>query len=305
MVARNINSIEQTKHIREDEAGRILGMKRFPSKDKIWEIFHYVIHKGLSVRLLKDFFQFQIARGIVGLFYWFIDGHKLSYKGKEKVRQTYNTQRQMPEPGQTNMVVCDIEGNIVGYEIQEGKGDLKSYILGLDIGLGQGLETKPIKVFDREGDGKEFFSEMVRTNTPFVTWEKNADKEKFKSIPDEKYAIPLELNGKQYSIFEEAKSYSYEYQSFDKNEENQIHQFNLRRIHIWNKTSNKRVSGLAYDPQNILKTFGVGVKCYQISMKNLTGKKWGRRPLIHHYPIGIFLSYARLLVNFRYFLIKN
>jgi hypothetical protein len=37
MVCRNIGSIEQTKHIRKDEARVILGLPQFPGKDKLWE----------------------------------------------------------------------------------------------------------------------------------------------------------------------------------------------------------------------------------------------------------------------------
>jgi hypothetical protein len=254
MVARNIGSIEQTKHVREDEAGIILGIKRFPSKDKIWEMFYQVIHEGLSSRLLKDFFRFQITRGLVGLFYWFIDGHKLGYTGKNKVRQTYNTQRQMPEPGQTNMVVCDLEGNIVDFEIQEGKGDLKRFVQCLDARWEKDMSERPIKVFDREGDGKGFFSGMVRSGSSFVTWEKNADAQKLAQIPDEKYSIKMEVNGKEYGIFEGTKEYTYEYvdnEDFDKKE---THKFKLRRVHLWNKSSNKRTCGLAYDHENKLST---------------------------------------------------
>jgi len=39
MVCRNIGSVEQTKHIRKDEAKVILGLPQFPGKDKLWEWF--------------------------------------------------------------------------------------------------------------------------------------------------------------------------------------------------------------------------------------------------------------------------
>ena len=78
MVCRNIGSIEQTKHVRRDEAMAILGLWQFPGKDKLWEWFYQATGECLSPRLLKDFFRFQIVRGIVNLWLWFIDGHRLA-----------------------------------------------------------------------------------------------------------------------------------------------------------------------------------------------------------------------------------
>ncbi|MBA7515329.1 hypothetical protein ES705_07368 [subsurface metagenome] len=254
MVCRNIGSIEQTKHIRQDEAKVILGLKQFPGKDKLWEWFYQVIQDCLSSRLLKDFFRFQILQGIVNLWFWFIDGHRLSYTGKNRVHHTYNTQRQMPEPGRTNMVVCDLQGNVVDFEIQEGKGDLKSFVVNLDDRWEDDMTEKPIKVFDREGDGIGFFSGMVRKENPFVTWEKHSDSKKLAAIPPELFSISLKFNGKEYEVFEDVKYYTCPYETHEKTGEKEVHKFSLRRIYLWNKSNNKRISGLAYTPRNRLST---------------------------------------------------
>jgi len=254
MVCRNIGSIEQTKHIRKDEARVILGLPQFPGKDKLWEWFYQATGECLSSRLLKDFFRFQIQRGIVNLWFWFIDGHRLGYTGKRKVHHTYNTQRQMPEPGRTNMVVCDLQGNVVDFEIQEGKGDLKSFVLNLDERWEDEIEEKPVKVFDREGDGAGFFSGMVSKGNPFVTWEKHSDSKKLDAMPAELFSISFEINEKKYGVFEDEKKYTYEYETGDKTEEKQVHRFSLRRIYLWNKSTNKRTSGLAYTPHHELST---------------------------------------------------
>jgi len=254
MVCRNIGSIEQTKHIRQDEARVILGLPQFPGKDKLWEWFYLVIQDCLSARLLKDFFRFQILQGIVNLWFWFIDGHGLSYTGKNKVHHTYNTQRQMPEPGRTNMVVCDLQGNIVDFEIQEGKGDLKSFVVNLDERWKNDMMEKPIKVFDREGDGIGFFSSLVRKENPFVTWEKHCDSKKLEAMSAELFSVSLKVNGKEYGVFEEAKDYAFQYGRRGKTGEKKVHKFSLRRIYLWNKSNNKRTSGLAYTPGDRLST---------------------------------------------------
>ena len=55
------------------------------------------------------------------------------------------------EPGRTNMVVCDLQGNVVDFDIQEGKGDLRSFVLNLDDRWEGEIMRKPVKVFDRRG----------------------------------------------------------------------------------------------------------------------------------------------------------
>jgi transposase len=254
MVCRNIGSIEQTKHIRRDEANVILGLPQFPGKDKLWEWFYQATRECLSPRLLKDFFRFQILRGIVNLWFWFIDGHRLGYTGNKKVHHTYNTQRQIPEPGRTNMVVCDLQGKVVDFEIQEGKGDLRSFVLNLDERWEDEIEKKPVKVFDREGDGAGFFSGMVHKENPFVTWEKHCDSKKLDAMPSELFSISLEVNGKEYGVFEDVKDYTYPYETGEKTGEKEVHRFSLRRIYLWNKNTNKRTSGLAYTPHDELTT---------------------------------------------------
>jgi hypothetical protein len=254
MICRNIGSIEQTKHIRKEEAKVILGLPQFPGKDKLWEWFYQATGECLSSRLLKDFFRFQIRRGIVNLWLWFIDGHRLGYTGNKKVHHTYNTQRQIPEPGRTNMVVCDVHGNVVDFEIQEGKGDLKSFVAGLDDRWEGEVEEKPIKVFDREGDGAGFFSSMVGKENPFVTWEKHSDSKKLDAMPAELFSTSFEVNRKEYGVFEDEKKYTYEYEAGENTGEIEVHKFSLRRIYLWNKSSNKRTSGLAYTPHDEVST---------------------------------------------------
>ena len=131
MAARNIRSIEQLKNVRLRESGILLGIGKIPSKPLVWEWFYRAAEKQISNRLKINFFRYQLSKGIVGIWLWFIDGHLLPYTGKAKMHQAYNTQRRMPCPGQTNMVTCDAKGQIVDFEIQEGKGNLREHIIAL------------------------------------------------------------------------------------------------------------------------------------------------------------------------------
>lgn len=243
MAARNIRSVEQLKNIRSREAGLVLGLGRLPCRPKIWEWFYGAAHRGISRTLLCDYFRGQLRAGLVGLWLWFTDGHLLPYTGKESVRFAYHTQRRMPAPGQTNMVTCDSSGRVVDFEIQEGKGDLRSHILAMGRKWAGEIGQHPVMVFDREGHGAPFFSALVRDGIPFVTWEKNADAAELAGVSSDRFLEEFEFNEKQYSVFEEEKSYRHTPEDASESP----HSFKLRRIYVWNKSSRRRVCGLAWD----------------------------------------------------------
>jgi len=247
MTTKNIRSVEQLKNVRLKEAGAILGIGKLPSLPKIWEWFYNAAEKNVSINLLRDYYRFQIRSGLVGVWQWFTDGHLLPYTGKDKVHHSYNTQRRMPVPGQSNLVTCDINGNIVDFEIQEGKGDLKSRISELRKKWEKEIPEGPIMVFDREGSGKSFFLSLIQAECSFVTWEKHTDKKKLEAIEAEQFSGSFIFNTKEYSVFEENKQY-------DHKEDDKTHTFSLRRISIWNRQTDKRVCGLAWDKDNRLDT---------------------------------------------------
>jgi hypothetical protein len=243
MAARNIRSVEQLKNVHSREGGLVLGLRKLPSRPKIWEWFYRAAERRISSVLLGDYFRHQLRTGLTGLWLWFADGHLLPYTGKESVRYGYNTQRRMPVPGQTNMVTCDITGRVVDFEIQEGKGDLQSYVLATGSKWVKEIGGHPVMVFDREGHGAPFFSALVNDGIPFVTWEKHTDAAKLAAIEPDRFQEEFELNGKRYSVFEEEKNYTYTAEDTP----DRVHRFKLRRIYLWNKSSKRRACGLAWD----------------------------------------------------------
>lgn len=249
MSGRNIRSIEQLKHVRKREAGRVLGLGRLASKTIVWEWFYEAVRSGLARTLLKDYFRHQIRSGLIGLWIWFTDGHLLPYTGKEKVHYSYNTQRRMPVPGRTSQVTCDATGRIVDFVIEEGKGEMKQQILDVVEQWLPELPARPIAVFDREGYDSGFFSKLVKAEQPFVTWDKNVDAKRLESIPHERFTRQFQFNGKHYRVLEEEKSFRYA-----ENKEAPEHTFTLRHLVIWNCTSNRRTTGLAYNGAITLST---------------------------------------------------
>ena len=239
MAAYNIRSIEQLKNIRKREAGLVLGIKRVPSKLRVRRWLHDVSEKRISARLLKEFFRHQMRAGLVGMWLWFTDGHLLPYTGKKKVHSGYNTQRRMPVAGRTNLVTSDSSGRIVDFEIQEGKGDLRSYIVSLSKKWQNEFVQEPVMVFDREGYGCDFFHTLLENQLCFVTWEKYIDTHKLDALKPEMFTESFEFNAKTYCIFEGERTFTH------KLEDGSNEEFTLRRIYIWNVTSNRRTSALA------------------------------------------------------------
>jgi len=246
MVGRNIPSIEQIKNIRKREAGVVLGLSKLPSKPRLWEWFYNAANMKLSGLLLYDYFRHQLNIGLVGGWLWFVDGHLLPYTGKEKVHYSYSTQRRMPMPGRTNLVTCDISGRIVDFEIQEGKGELRKYIIALQEKCKEELPDKPVMVFDREGYGGDFFHELIVSGIAFVTWDKYVDTNKLAEIEAERFSEEIEVNGKKYNIFEGEKEFSCTEEAAAGKEAAGIHKFSIRRIYLWNRSCNRRTCGLAW-----------------------------------------------------------
>ena len=247
MAARNIKSIEQLKNANLKEAGLILGLNKLPSKKGVWQWFYAACNMRYSISLCESFFKQQLRCGLVGVYQWFTDGHLLPYTGKQKVHSGFNTQRKMMMPGQTNMVTCDISGRIVDFQIQEGKGDLKTHIVELKKNWEEELTEIPFMVFDREGYGAPFFNTLIENKVPFVTWEKHVDSKKLKELDDDCFTESFEMNNKNYRIFEGEKTFTLEQNGKTKT-------FALRKIYLWNQTSNRRTCGLAWDAGRSIST---------------------------------------------------
>lgn len=247
MAAKNIRSIEALKNVRLEEAGLLLGIGKLVSRPVLWQWFYAASQKRQSLSMLKDYFLCQVRSGLVGVWLWFIDGHLLPYTGKERVHYAFNTQRRMPVPGRTSMVMTDESGRIVDFEIQEGKGDLRAYILATKSRWKDAVSVEPVRVFDREGRGMEFFLDMVDNQIPFVTWETNIDNNELDALDDAKFVDEFELNGKQYRVFEQEKIYTVQAANVaGTTDDRSKRTFSLRHIFLWNKSCNRRVCGLAW-----------------------------------------------------------
>ena len=171
------------------------------------------------------------------------------------------------------MHVHDCHGQIVYFEVQEGKGDLKEMIRKMSKEwLAYVGNVPPLVIADREAWGVENFIQM--NGYRFVTWEKFSKPKELASIPDENFGSEFTVNNKVYQAFEEDKTYK----------DNKGNSIQLRRIVIWNRTSNKRVACVCQDGQEDTIAIATAMLGRWGCSEN-TFKHMGDRINLHYNPV--------------------
>jgi hypothetical protein len=273
MSVQGIGSVEQLKTVYRREFGRILGIKQLFSKPVLWLLIHGACAANVSKQLIESFFQRQAQRSLVALYWLYIDGHFIPYYGKERIHPGYYTQRDQMMPGQTKMFVHDGQGQVVYFELQEGKGDLKEMIRRMSEKWAAHLGgIPPLIVSDRESWGVEHFLSMAGYR--FVTWEKFSKPEELAAIPDDRFGPVFVVNGKEYQATEENKTY----------QDQAGHRVELRRVILWNKSTDHRVACVAQD--ELEDTIGIARAmlgrwgCSENALKHM-----GERCHMHYNPV--------------------
>ena len=72
--------------------------------------------------------------------------------------------------------------------------------------LAQALGLPPVQIFDREGTGLAFFAALVVQQTPFITWEKDADAAHLRALAEHDFTASVHLNGTDYRLLEETRA---------------------------------------------------------------------------------------------------
>jgi hypothetical protein len=292
LFAKGLRSIEQVKNIFRRDAGLVLGIRRMPIRQQLRGWLYSACKMGLASQLLQEYFRKQVITGKVATWLWFTDGHLLPYTGKQKTHLAFNTQRQMVVPGRTNQVSCDINGKVVDFEIQEGKGDMRTYLVSMGQKWQEVIEEGPVMVFDREGYGAEFFYNMNQAGVAFVTWEKHIDTKKINDIQPDQFKEEFEVNGRTYRVFEDEKVFTHTV-------ENEKISFALRRINIWNVTTNRRTCALSntgFDKMNTQQCATAILNRWGAS-ENTFKHMADRHPLNYQPGYEFFESEKQLIVN--------
>ncbi len=233
MLVHRIQSVEQLKTVFKREFGRLLGLKQLWSKPLLWNLIHSACALKRSLGFVQGFFHRQARKGVVAVDWLYVDGHFVPYYGQERVHQGYYTQRAQMMPGQTEMYVHDVCGQIVYAEIQEGKGDLKEMMHRMSEEWAAYIGGRPpFIIVDREGWGVQHFLSLSLKGYRYVTWEKFSEAEKLAAIPEEAFGPAFTMHETLYQTYEEQKVYR----------DTTGQSVTLRRIVIWNTQTDHRVA---------------------------------------------------------------
>ena len=236
MHAVGIETIEQLKTVYKREFGALIGIKQLWSHPVLWDKIHKAVSQERSLEAVNHFFKAQIAKGLVLLWYLFIDGHFIGYTGKEKVHKNYRTQSREMQPGQNELFIHDHSGCIVYFELQEGKGDMVELIHRKSAEYAQLMNNiPPLFVVDRELWGVKKFQYLA--DCRFVTWEKNTDAKAVNSMEDRYFDKYLRVKDTDYQLYETKQKYK----------DIEGNSIVLRRIIIWNTKTNKRSVAVTND----------------------------------------------------------
>ena len=236
MHVNKLGSIEQLKTIFKKEFGRIIGLKKLPNLPSIRSFLHEIVSINISKTVVGNYFKHQIHKGLISLWYLFIDGHFIPYTGKEKVHKNFHTQAGEMEPGQNELFIHDIEGRIVYFDIQEGKGDMLSMIIEKSKEYAPYIgNIPPLFIADKEIWGVEKF--LLLSDCRFITWEKNTNAAEINKLPDSVFSSPFKVNDITYQVYETEEIYK------------NIHgkSISLRRLVIWNHQSYTRSVAVSND----------------------------------------------------------
>lgn len=206
MHVNDILSVEQLKTAYRKEFGQIIGVKTLANLVKIRENIWGLVGLKQASQGMTKFFKIQVIKGVVSIWRIFLDGHLVPYSGKRKIHKAHSTQRDLMMPGQTEFFGHDSGGNIVYFDIQEGRGDMVESLHQVShLIKPYNKDIPPLVVVDRELWGVENFLSLK--NFRFVTWEKNCDKAQLAKLDAGRFSGHIELNNKNYVFYEEKKTY--------------------------------------------------------------------------------------------------
>jgi len=273
MHVNKIGSIEQLKTIFKNEFGRLIGLKKIPNLPTIRSLLHEIVSINISKTVVCDYFKHQIHKSLISLWYLFIDGHFIPYTGKEKVHKNFHTQTGEMEPGQNELFIHDIEGRIVYFDLQEGKGDMLSLIIEKSKEYAPYIgNIPPLFIADKEIWGVEKF--LLLSDCRFVTWEKNTDAQEINKLPDSIFSSPFKVNNTLYQVYETEGTYK------------NIHgkSISLRRLVIWNHQSCTRSVAVSNDSYE--DSFSLSYAMLNRWGKSENGfKHLGNRTNMHYNPL--------------------
>lgn len=202
--ALRFRSIEDTKNVRREDLGVLIGQARSPGvltlRTKIGQLAESVEPVSLSRELFRSYLRLEPVWE--GLYY--VDGHFCPYYGHHPTPRGWDPHRRLAAKGHTDNYVHDAQGRVLFFLSQPLNNSLARGIplLVAEIRRVHG-EVPFTLVFDRGGYSGELFRFLKQEGIGFITYLKG--RKKTKRIPTKKFRSSwFKFEGKRqsYRVYE-------------------------------------------------------------------------------------------------------
>ncbi|MHB8290615.1 MAG: helix-turn-helix domain-containing protein [Acidimicrobiales bacterium] len=165
-----ISSLEGAKHLRQRDAGALVGLSSFPDLRTLRPRLRSLAEVSDPLSIQRAFAKAMLAGDEVPPSVFYVDDHFVTYWGARPVAKGYNIRRHLAEPGRDDTFVTDDTWRAICFSTGEPRGlsvTLPEVLTDLKTIVGD----RPVMVgFDRGGSYPKVFSALADANMEWVTW---------------------------------------------------------------------------------------------------------------------------------------
>jgi hypothetical protein len=202
-------SMEDFKRVYSEEFGALIGRSASPSHFTLRRFLHQVRKRGKSEKLIEQFAEMYLRRGLARWGVLYIDAHFLPYHGMYPISKGWHGVRKQPMKGSYHFLGVDESFMPWIFLVRSSSEDLLEKIPEMieiakkaarRSGIGKEQAESLVVVFDREGfsgplygylDGRD--RDEQRKRAVFVSWAKYADKWVYE-IPEQHFEKQVIVN---------------------------------------------------------------------------------------------------------------
>lgn len=165
-----ISSLEGAKHLRQRDAGALIGLESFPHLRTLRPRLRALAEVSDPLSIQRAFAKAMLAGDEAPPSLFYVDDHFVTYWGARPVAKGYNIRRHLAEPGRDDTFVTDDTWRAICFSTGEPRG--LSVTLGEVLGdLKAIVGDRPVMVgFDRGGSYPKVFSALAQAGMEWVTW---------------------------------------------------------------------------------------------------------------------------------------
>jgi len=168
--ALGISSLEGAKHLRQRDAGALVGLEGFPCLRTLRPALKDLAEACDPLAVQRAFATAMVASDDAPPRLYFVDDHFVTYWGKAPVQKGYNIRRHLAERGRDDTFVVDEQWRAICFSSGEPRG--LSVSMGEVIGQLRAITNgAPVMVgFDRGGSYPKVFAALADAGMEWVTW---------------------------------------------------------------------------------------------------------------------------------------